>query len=75
MLPRYLRCMSDVTQILSQIERGDAAAADELLPLVYDELRKRGSEFAEGLEGVGPEEALRAVEPVLERADRDQRDG
>lgn len=32
--------MSDVTQILSLIERGDTAAADQLLPLVYDELRK-----------------------------------
>jgi RNA polymerase sigma factor (TIGR02999 family) len=32
--------MSDVTQILSQIEEGDSAAAAELLPLVYDELRK-----------------------------------
>ena len=32
--------MSDVTRILSQIESGDANAASELLPLVYDELRK-----------------------------------
>ncbi len=32
--------MTDVTQILSQIESGDPAAADQLLPLVYDELRK-----------------------------------
>jgi hypothetical protein len=31
--------MSDVTQILNAIERGDAKAADELLPLVYEELR------------------------------------
>ena len=30
--------MSDVTHILSQIEHGDAAA-ERLLPLVYDELR------------------------------------
>lgn len=29
-----------VTQILSQIEAGDPAAAEELLPLVYDELRR-----------------------------------
>lgn len=34
------RSMSDVTQILNAIERGDAHAADELLPLVYEELRK-----------------------------------
>jgi RNA polymerase sigma factor (TIGR02999 family) len=32
--------MSDVTRILSQIESGDPLAAQELLPLVYDELRK-----------------------------------
>lgn len=32
--------MSDVTQILHQIESGDPSAADQLLPLVYDELRK-----------------------------------
>ena len=32
--------MSDVTLILSKIEAGDAKASDELLPLVYDELRK-----------------------------------
>ncbi len=32
--------MSDVTQILSAIEDGDPAAAEKLLPLVYDELRK-----------------------------------
>ena len=32
--------MSDVTQILSRIESGDPAAAEKLLPLVYDELRK-----------------------------------
>ena len=31
--------MSDVTQILNAIERGDAKASDELLPLVYEELR------------------------------------
>jgi RNA polymerase sigma factor (TIGR02999 family) len=32
--------MSDVTAILSQIESGDPKAAEQLLPLVYDELRK-----------------------------------
>src|SRR6188508_1410643 len=32
--------MSDVTRILSQIESGDPQAAEQLLPLVYDELRK-----------------------------------
>src|SRR5262249_981435 len=32
--------MSDVTHILSAIEQGDPSAAEQLLPLVYDELRK-----------------------------------
>jgi len=32
--------MSDVTRILSEIESGDPSAAGQLLPLVYDELRK-----------------------------------
>jgi RNA polymerase sigma factor (TIGR02999 family) len=32
--------MSDVTRILSAIEEGDPHAAEQLLPLVYDELRK-----------------------------------
>src|SRR5262245_13988629 len=35
-----LACMSDVTRVLSAIEQGDPAAAAQLLPLVYDELRK-----------------------------------
>src|SRR5437667_5735979 len=32
--------MSDVTHILSAIEQGDPHAAEQLLPLVYDELRR-----------------------------------
>src|SRR5437899_1120934 len=32
--------VSDVTRILTAIEKGDANAADQLLPLVYEELRK-----------------------------------
>ena len=32
--------MNDVTRILSAIEQGDPHAAEQLLPLVYDELRK-----------------------------------
>jgi RNA polymerase sigma factor (TIGR02999 family) len=32
--------MSDVTRIHSEIERGDPQAAEQLLPLVYDELRR-----------------------------------
>ncbi len=32
--------MSEVTSILAQIDFGDPQAAEKLLPLVYDELRK-----------------------------------
>ncbi|UCE46965.1 MAG: sigma-70 family RNA polymerase sigma factor [Phycisphaerales bacterium] len=32
--------MSDVTRILNAIEQGDTRAADRLLPLVYEELRR-----------------------------------
>ena len=37
--------MTDVTQILSQIEDGDPSAAEQLLPLVYDELRRLASQL------------------------------
>ena len=37
---RMLGGMADVTQILAAIEAGDPHAAEELLPLVYEELRK-----------------------------------
>jgi hypothetical protein len=33
--------MNDVTRILAAIDHSDARAAEELLPLVYDELRRR----------------------------------
>ena len=32
--------MSEVTQILERVEQGDSKAADQLLPLVYEELRR-----------------------------------
>ncbi|HUJ44610.1 MAG TPA: ECF-type sigma factor, partial [Opitutaceae bacterium] len=35
--------MPDVTVMLQRMEQGDPQAADELLPLVYDELRKLAS--------------------------------
>src|SRR2546421_11671629 len=43
-LPPSAECiitaMSEVTRILGQIDQGDPHAAEQLLPLVYDELRK-----------------------------------
>ena len=38
--PLSLPTMNDVTQLLNAIERGDPHAASQLLPLVYDELRR-----------------------------------
>jgi RNA polymerase sigma factor (TIGR02999 family) len=44
MSPGYnLDGMSRVTRILDEIEQGDGIAADQLLPIVYDELRKLAS--------------------------------
>jgi len=43
--------MSEVTRILDQIQQGDTHAAEQLLPLVYEELRRvaaeKRSRFAE----------------------------
>ena len=44
--------MTDVTQILSAIEQGNPQAAEQLLPLVYDELRKlAGAKLAQESRG------------------------
>jgi RNA polymerase sigma factor (TIGR02999 family) len=40
LIARRSAYMSDVTSILSQIEQGNPQAAEQLLPLVYNELRK-----------------------------------
>jgi RNA polymerase sigma factor (TIGR02999 family) len=55
--------MSDVTQLLDAIEGGDARAASELLPLVYDELRKLA---ARKLAGEKPGQTLQATALVHE---------
>ena len=39
-----MHLMHDVTRILSAIEQGDPKAAEQLLPLVYDELRRLAAE-------------------------------
>lgn len=36
----YFVIMTDITQMLYQMQQGDTAAAEQLMPLVYDELRK-----------------------------------
>ena len=45
--------MSDVTRILESMQRGDPKSGEELLPLVYDELRK----LARRAEGIGQGDA------------------
>src|SRR5438046_5923420 len=55
--------MSEVTHILSAIEQGDARAAEQLLPLVYDELRKLAGQK---LAGENPGHTLQATALVHE---------
>src|SRR5580704_7892872 len=55
--------MSDITHILHVIETGDAKAADELLPLVYEELRKLA---ASRMAGESPNQTLQPTALVHE---------
>jgi RNA polymerase sigma factor (TIGR02999 family) len=55
--------MNEVTQILSAIEQGDPRAAEQLLPLVYDELRKLA---AQRLSQEKPGQTLQATALVHE---------
>ncbi|MCA9117670.1 MAG: sigma-70 family RNA polymerase sigma factor [Planctomycetaceae bacterium] len=55
--------MHQISQILQQVERGDAAAAERLLPLVYDELRLLA---AQRLEREQPGQTLQATALVHE---------
>src|SRR5437764_6090336 len=55
--------MSEVTRILSAIDQSDPAAADQLLPLVYDELRKLA---ASKLADEAPGQTLQATALVHE---------
>jgi DNA-binding GntR family transcriptional regulator len=57
--------MTEVTRILSAIEQGDPQAADQLLPLVYDDLRQLA---AQRLAQEKPEQALQATALVHEVA-------
>ena len=55
--------MSDVTRLISQIENGDPKAAEQLLPLVYEELRRLA---AAKLGNEKPGQTLQATELVHE---------
>src|SRR5437899_8086570 len=79
--PNSWPLMTDVTRILSAIEKGDPHAADQLLPLVYDELRKLAAQrLAQELPGqtlqataLVHEAYLRLVMPA--RGSRESRKG
>ena len=67
--------MSEVTRILSAIEQGDPHAAEQLLPLVYHELRKLAAQkLAQEKPGHTLQARLLAREPIapheLERCRR-----
>src|SRR6266567_6729457 len=55
--------MNEITRILSAIEQGDPRAAEQLLPLVYDELRKLA---AQKLAQEAPGQTLQATALVHE---------
>src|SRR5262245_25477936 len=55
--------MSDVTRILSAVEQGDPHAAEQLLPLVYEELRRLA---AQKMAGEAPGQTLQATALVHE---------
>ena len=55
--------MNDVTRILEKLTGGDAGAADQLLPLVYDELRKLA---ADRVARESPQQTLQATALVHE---------
>jgi RNA polymerase sigma factor (TIGR02999 family) len=55
--------MTEVTRILSAIEQGDSHAADQLLPLIYDELRRLA---AQKLTHEAPGQTLQATALVHE---------
>ena len=59
--------MNEVTRILEAIDRGDPRAADQLLPLVYDELRRLA---AQKLAQERPGKTLQATALVHEPAVR-----
>jgi RNA polymerase sigma factor (TIGR02999 family) len=68
--------MSDVTRILSAIEQGDPHAAEQLLPLVYDELRKlAGRKLAQEKPGQTLEATALVHEAYLRLVDTEKAQG
>jgi RNA polymerase sigma factor (TIGR02999 family) len=55
--------MNEITQVLERIQRGEPSAAEELLPLVYEELRKLA---AQRMAKEGPDQTLQPTALVHE---------
>src|SRR5262249_23055573 len=65
--------MTDVTRILSAIEQGDPSVAEQLLPLVYDELRQLAAQrLAQAEAGQPPQPTALVHEAYLRLVDVDQ---
>jgi RNA polymerase sigma factor (TIGR02999 family) len=65
--------MSEVTRILSALEQGDPTAAEQLLPLVYDELRKLAAQkLAQEQQGQTLEATALVHEAYLRLVDAEQ---
>ena len=60
---RYVGRVNDVTQILRSMAKGDSEAADQLIPLVYDELRRMA---AQRFPSVGDDHTLQPTALVHE---------
>ncbi|MBS0262394.1 MAG: sigma-70 family RNA polymerase sigma factor [Planctomycetes bacterium] len=65
--------MNDVTYILTQVESGDPSAAEKLLPLVYDELRKlAGAKLSREKSGQTLQPTVLVHEAYVRLVDTDQ---
>src|SRR6266567_9104878 len=65
--------MGDVTRILADIEQGDPRAAEKLLPLVYDELRKLAAQkMAQENPGLTLQATALVHEAYVRLVDRDK---
>jgi RNA polymerase sigma factor (TIGR02999 family) len=68
--------MTDVTRILSKIESGDLSVAEQLLPLVYEELRKlAGAKLAHEKPGQTLQATALVHEAFLRLRPQSERDG
>ena len=57
--------MSDVTRLLDAVERGEPQAAEELLPLVYEELRRLAAAKMANEKPEGPQVRVAGSREIL----------